>query len=157
MMNRVNGEFLVDVGFSFNPVNEEPLTGFWRLDFLERSYNAAGFNMGNTFLSNTMGWFGGKQAHISAERARRTHISFRNTYGTVYEATRNKDNDPWFAEDGDGYHYNENFLKSVESRLEIYKGQARSNAYGVRDEYRLGIQAGKKVLSDAPSLVTDQP
>jgi hypothetical protein len=37
------------------------------------------------------------------ERMRRTHIIYRLTYSLQYELTRRKDNQPFFAEDGDAY------------------------------------------------------
>jgi hypothetical protein len=154
MMNQANGQLVVDVGISVNPRRDgEAVVGLWRLDALEASFGAGGFNQGNTHHTNTLGRYGALQADMSAERMRRTHILFRSAYPLQYEATRKKDNQPYFSEDGDAYQLNERWIGACDDREKIYKGKAQERSYGVRDEYRVGGLAVKELLNNASALV----
>ena len=44
MLDRKTGELVVDIGVTFTPESDKPVTDLWRLDALEDSYGAAGFN-----------------------------------------------------------------------------------------------------------------
>ncbi|KAI6137546.1 hypothetical protein BKA82DRAFT_4023816 [Pisolithus tinctorius] len=43
MVDRANGELLVDLGISIHPTCDEKLVGLWRLDALEASFGAGGY------------------------------------------------------------------------------------------------------------------
>jgi hypothetical protein len=156
MMDQKHGQLVVDIGLSVTPSPKsggKPVIGLWRLDALDASFGAGGFNQGIMHHTNTLGRYGAIQAEMSAERMRRTHILYRSAYSLHYETTRKKDNQPFFAEDGDAYELNENWIRACEDRENIYKGKAQERCYGVRDEYRVGGYAVKDILTNAYHLV----
>ncbi len=59
MNNRKQGELFFDLGVTIHPNHSGPLVGLYRLDSLEASYGASGFNRGNLHTINTLGMFGG--------------------------------------------------------------------------------------------------
>jgi hypothetical protein len=76
MLDRDNGELLCDIGVTHHPEHSEPLVGLWRLDCLEASFGAGGYNRGNLHTLNTLNRYGGLQAEMGKTRAERTHIAF---------------------------------------------------------------------------------
>jgi hypothetical protein len=156
MMDPTHGQLVADVGISINlSRTSEPLVGLWRLDALDASFGAGGFNKGQVHNVNTLGRYGGIQAEMEAERMRRTHVIFRSSYGLQYEVTRRKDNQPFFAEDGDAYQLNQRWNEACEARECVYGGKAQDRSYGVRDEYRVSGLAVKILLQKAKDLVLE--
>jgi hypothetical protein len=153
MMDPANGQFIVDVGISINPSTSDPVVGLWRLDCLEASFGAGGFRKGQIHTVNTLARYGAIQAEMQSERMRRTHIIHRSAYPLVYEPTRRKDNQPFFANDGDAYELNERWTDACEVREKIYQGPVQQRSYGVRDEYRVGGFAAKTLLENAETSV----
>src|SRR5215470_1203576 len=148
MMDRANGESYFDVAFCVNPTSSH--TGLGRLDSLEASFGAAGFLTGKQFPWNTMGYFGSMQAEMEQKRSQQTHILHRSWYMSFYNLSRNFENRPWAPPDEDGYHFTSRFGEVWNSRISEYlKGAGRQNAYGVRDEYRIGGQALPEFLNNA--------
>ncbi|KAF8429402.1 hypothetical protein L210DRAFT_3418840 [Boletus edulis BED1] len=156
MLDRRNGELLVDVGVSFTPKTKEPLVGLWRLDMLEESYAAAGFNKGTLHHHCTLYRYGALQAEMSEDRALQTHIAFRNTYNLYYEAVRPNNNIPSFAKDSDAYNLMPAYYKECFGTIKVLRG-AKAKTYGVRDEYRVSGQAAQILLRDVISHVRDLP
>jgi hypothetical protein len=155
MMDQANGQLVVDVGVAVNPRRgEQAVVGLWRLDALDASFGAGGFNKGNMHHTNTLGRYGALQAEMASERMRRTHILYRSAYPLQYEATRKKDNQPYFCEDGDAYQLNERWIGACNDREKVYQGQVQQRSYGVRDEYRVGGLAVKELLKNVTPLVS---
>jgi hypothetical protein len=156
MMDPMKGQLVADIGISINPsISGDPVVGLWRLDALDASFGAGGFTKGQMHNTNTLGRYGAIQARMESERMRRTHIIYRSTYTLQYEPTRRKDNQPFFADDGDAYQLNERFHAACEAREEIYSGKARETSYGVRDEYRVSGEAIKIIIQQAKPLVCE--
>jgi hypothetical protein len=154
MMDANHGQLVVDVGISINPdADSMPVVGLLRLDALEASFGAGGFRKGQVHSVNTLGRYGAIQAEMQSERMRRTHIIFRSTYSLQYEPTRRKDNQPFFAGDGDAYELNGRWNEACEVRERLYQGGVQERSYGVRDEYRVGGLAVKTLLENAKTLV----
>ncbi|KAG1758361.1 hypothetical protein EV702DRAFT_1053797 [Suillus placidus] len=104
MMDRSNGELLVDVGISFTPHSPDvPVVGVWRLDALEASFGAGGYKRGEIHHHNTLSRYGALQAEMQQERSQQTHIAFRSTYNLYYESIRTNNNQVNFASDSDAY------------------------------------------------------
>jgi hypothetical protein len=137
MVDRKNGELLVDLGISIHPTCNQKMVGLWRLDALEASYGAGGFLRGNIHHTCTLGRYGGIQAEMSQERARQTHVAFRSTYNLSYEVVRPNDNLPTFVMDKDAYALNNTFMEECTQAISMYSGEAKKRSYGVRDEYRM--------------------
>ncbi|KAI6137557.1 hypothetical protein BKA82DRAFT_4023828 [Pisolithus tinctorius] len=55
MVDRANGELLVDLGISIHPTCDEKLVGLWRLDALEASFGAGGYLRGNAHHTCMLG------------------------------------------------------------------------------------------------------
>ncbi|KAH9833898.1 uncharacterized protein C8Q71DRAFT_860168 [Rhodofomes roseus] len=161
MLSHTRGELLVDVGFCFVPRAPNPMVGLWRLDALEASYGRGGYSRGTMHTGNTLARYGGMQAEMLQARAERTHIAFRSSYNLYYEATRTHDNRPIFATDGDAYNLNEPWSTDCNRLLELYKGSAPSNSYGVRDEYRIGGRVVEQLMTScremANTFILSQP
>ncbi|KAI9449509.1 hypothetical protein HD554DRAFT_2181041 [Boletus coccyginus] len=147
MLDRNHGELIVDVGVSFTPISKEPVVGLWRLDALEESYAAAGFNRGTIHHHCMLYNYGALQAEMHQDRALQTHVAFRNTYNLYYEAVRTNNNIPSFAKDSDAYNLNTNYHKECSSIIKIFR-KVRTKTYGVRDEYRVSGQGAQVLLRD---------
>ena len=65
MLQQINGELVVDVGVSFTPISRKPVVSLWRLDMLEESYAAAGFNKGTMHHHCMLYNYGAMQAEMS--------------------------------------------------------------------------------------------
>jgi hypothetical protein len=147
MLNRKYGELYCDLGVSFNPINEEPIVGLWKLDALEASFGAAGFLQGTIHKLNTLDRYGGLQAEMSAPRSQRTHIVFGSAYNLAYEVTRRLDNGRVLFKEDDAYNFHSNYQWDIETVLELYDNVASKNSYGVRWEIRVGGQALLSLLN----------
>lgn len=147
MLDRNNGELIVDLGVSFTPKSQEPIIGLWRLDALEESYAAAGFNRGTIHHHCMLYNYGALQAEMHQDRALQTHVAFRNTYNLYYEAVRPANNIPTFAKDSDAYNLNPCYHKECSNIMKIFH-KVRNKTYGVRDEYRVSGQALQALLRD---------
>ncbi|KAH0834639.1 hypothetical protein J3R83DRAFT_10148 [Lanmaoa asiatica] len=147
MLNRNNGELIVDIGVSFTPQTHDPVIGLWRLDTLEESYAAAGFNRGTIHHHCMLYNYGALQAEMHQDRALQTHVAFRNTYNLYYEAVRPTNNMPSFAKDSDAYSLNSSYHKECSSIVKIFQ-KVRNKTYGVRDEYRVSGQAIQVLLRE---------
>lgn len=154
MVDRKHGELFVDLGFTFHPKTLQPLVGLWRLDALEASFGAGGYRKGYIHPNNTLARYGGLQAEMTKERARRSHVLFRSSYCLHYEAVRTAKNEPYFTQDGDAYSVNVEFMEECNRRVLLLQGSACKNSYGVRDEYRMGGKAVKSVLMNCADMVS---
>jgi hypothetical protein len=155
MMDSNYGQLMVDIGVSINPKTsskDDAVVALFRLDALAASFGAAGFNKGQTHHANTLGRYGSIQATMGTERMRRTHICHRSCYCLFYESTRRKDNQPYMAEDKDGYLFTKAYVEACEAKERIYS-DAQKRSYGVRDEYRAGGLGVKTLLKNAKTLV----
>lgn len=169
MLDRENGELLLDIGITHHPVCQEPLVGIWRLDCLEASFGAGGFNRGNLHTLNTLSLYGGLQAEMEKARAERTHVAFRSSYNLAYEVTRKLDNSRDLFKDQDAYSVNDIYLGDIQDVINIYEDDASFKTFGVRDEIRVGGQTlgdiqqnlpekvGNKNDIHIPLLLTDHP
>ncbi|KAF8122103.1 hypothetical protein EV363DRAFT_1301410 [Boletus edulis] len=148
MVDRENGELLVDLGIGINPSGNQTLVGLWRLDALEASFGAGGFLRGNIHHTCTLGHYGGIQAEMSQERGRQTHVAFRSAYNLSYEVVRPNDNRPTFVMDKDAYALNNEFMQECTQAISMYSGEAKRRSYGVRDEYRMSGIAMEHIMSE---------
>ncbi|KIJ58749.1 hypothetical protein HYDPIDRAFT_33862 [Hydnomerulius pinastri MD-312] len=147
MLDRKNGELLVDIGVSFTPMSSVPVTGLWRLDALEESYGAGGFNRGTIHHQCMLSRYGALQAEMGQERTLQTHVAFRSTYNLYYEAVRTANNTAVFAKDSEAYNVTPNYVQECEKAINIFK-KAKRKTYGVRDEYRVSGQAAQILLRE---------
>lgn len=129
------------------------MVGLWRLDALEASYGRGGYSRGRLHTGNTLARYGGMQAEMLQGRAERTHVAFRSSYNLYYEATRTQENQPFLATDGDAYMINEAWSTDCHRLLDLYEGSAQKNAYGVRDEYRIGGKVLPELMRNCRALV----
>ena len=67
MLDRKAGELVVDIGVTFTPESDKPVTGLWRLDALEDSYGAAGFNWRTIHHQCMLSRYGALQAEMNEE------------------------------------------------------------------------------------------
>ncbi|RPD71541.1 hypothetical protein L226DRAFT_547241 [Lentinus tigrinus ALCF2SS1-7] len=147
-----NGELTIDVD---SMADNEPLTGLWRLEVLEQSFAAGGFNRGQQHNIGTLSRYGALQAPMARERSYLTHITFRSAYNLQYEMTRPSDNRPFFAEDGNAYDVNETYMNECQCRISLFRGKSVNTTYGVRDEYRVGGQAVMDIFTKAAQMTRD--
>jgi len=155
MLDRNHGELVVDVGISFTPKSKVPVIGLWRLDALEESYAAAGFNLGTLHHHCMLHKYGALQAEMPEDRALQTHVAFRNTYNIYYEAVRPNNNKPTFTTDSDAYNLTSMYHKECSGTIKILC-KAKKKTYGVRDEYRVSGQAAQVLLQDIIPKVRGQ-
>lgn len=153
MMDRKNGELILDIGFGFQPVTRTPLVGLHRSEALEASAGVAGFRQGYLHTAETFAGYGSLQTEMRADRSVVTHVVFRSAYNLCYEPRRTKDNVPTFVDDSEAYHVTEKYMNECAKAVETYGPEVRKRSYGTRDEYRLGGLAAKEVLDHAPELV----
>jgi hypothetical protein len=153
MMNRNHGELLVDVGVSFTPrTSDVPVVGLWRLDALEASFGAGGYNRGQLHHHNTLSRYGALQAEMQRERSQQTHVGFRSAYNLYYEAVRTTNNQVSFALDSDAYRASSNYMTECFNIERVLTG-SKDKTYGVRDEYRTSGQAARIILDNVISKV----
>ena len=156
MMDEEKGVLYMDVAVNHCGVDSsgDELVGLWRLDWLEGSYVAGGYERGNMHHINTLGLYGGMQAEMRSERRGRTHIVFRSSYNLAYEATRRLDNQRDVFGESSVYQQDERFVWEVEQVRGIYGKVAVGVGYGVREEWRIGGQAVSSVMSGLDSSVS---
>lgn len=157
MMERRNGELFCDVGVTVQPVHDEALVGLWRLDCLEASFGAGGYNFGNIHTLNTMSMFGGLQAEMASSRRRRTHISFCSAYNLVYEAVRKQDNSRSLFEEKKVFGRYPEFHSDMASVQRIFQEIGPRRSYGVRLEFRVGGGALEKIIESIDDVVSLEP
>lgn len=145
MLDRRKGELIVDVGISFTPTSHDPVVGLWRLNHLEESYAAAGFNVGTMHHHCTLHNYGALQAEMPQDRALHTHVAFRNTYNLYYEAVRPSRKTKEVFQDSDAYGLTETYYNECSSMVKIFQ-KVKTKTYGVRDEYRVSGQAAQVIL-----------
>lgn len=148
MSDRRNGEFVVDVGVSFHPAEQpdgEPVTGLWRLAPLIASYAVAGYKKPNVHHAGMFGQYGGMSAEITAERGRRQHVTFRQSYNLAYEAVRTKDNQGKMCRDAEAYEYTARFREAVDKKIATHE-EATTKSWGVREEYRMACDAVPMIM-----------
>lgn len=146
MVDRTKGELICDVGITVQPDHEEPLVGLWRLDSLDASFGAGGYNSGNIHMLNTLSMFGGLQAESPPSRRRRTHISFCSAYNLVYEAVRKHDNSRTLFEEKKVFGRYPEFHSEMASVQRIFSEIGPKCPYGVRLEFRVGGAALEKIM-----------
>ncbi|KAI6140012.1 hypothetical protein BKA82DRAFT_4364396 [Pisolithus tinctorius] len=135
MVDRANGELLVDLGISIHPT--------------------CGYLRGNAHHTCMLGRYGGIQAEMSQERARQTHIAFRSAYNLAYEVIRPNDNSPTFVMDKDAYALNNDFIGECMQAINMYSGDAKKRSYGVRDEYRMSGAAVEQAILVVPQRMEE--
>ncbi|KAF8325136.1 hypothetical protein F5887DRAFT_901684 [Amanita rubescens] len=141
MADRSRGELFVDLGITYHPKGASPLVGLWRLDHLEASYGAGGYNLGNMHHHNTLSHYGGLQAEMSVAQSDQSHVIFRSSYNLAYEAVRRADNSRERFKDTDVCSISERFMQEKNQLIHLFKGAAQTKSYGLRDEFRLGYSA----------------
>lgn len=154
MKDREKGELICDIGVTIQPVSEEPLVGLWRLDCLDASYGAGGYNSGNMHTLNTLSMFGGLQAESPPSRRKRTHVAFRSSYNLAYEVTRKHDNTRNLFEEKMVFGRDPRFHEEMKAVQTIYSEKATGRSYGVRDEFRVGGGALEDILEGVESAVS---
>lgn len=163
MMDRRNGELMMDVGVGFHPPMDAPasrenssdptegegirgawepggpwgsLTGIWRREKLELSYDRAGFNKGSSHSACTLSDYGGLQAEMPRSRGERVHMNFRQSYNLAYEVIRGtKTRERSLFSPKDAYSLNDTFDKSTRDLAAGFFGSTEKS-YGVREEFR---------------------
>lgn len=153
MLDRNNGEFIIDLGFVFQPRQDARLVGLWRLNALEQSAAAGGYKVGTSHTADTFSAYGGLQAEMTVERSLSTHILFQSAYNLYYEAFRRSNNKPTFAEDCDAFAMNDKYRNECR-KLTSTCHAARNRSYGVRMELRVGALAAMEILKDPTLLVS---
>jgi len=153
-MKRSNGQILLDIGIAFHPNPTQPgaLTGLWKLDSLQASYDAAGMNKGTTHHSCTLRDVGGLQADMEQIRSRAVQLPFLSSYQLSFEAIRQPGVDEYFCEDSEAYDASPVFKDSCDKYVSIYKG-AIGKSYGVRHEIRGSGAAVREILIHAEESV----
>jgi hypothetical protein len=154
MKDRNKGELICDIGVTIQPVSKEPLVGLWRLDCLDASFGAGGYNSGNMHTLNTLSMFGGLQAESPSSRRKRTHVGFRSSYNLAYEVTRKHDNTRNLFEEKMVYERVPRFHAEMKAVQDIYSEKAPGRSYGVRDEFRVGGGALEDILESVESAVS---
>jgi hypothetical protein len=156
MNGREHGELFIDVGASYNPEEERPLVGLWRLDSLEASHGAAGFTSGNIHHINTLNLCGGLQAEMAKNRSLRNHIVFRSSYNLAYEVTRRVNNKRDLFKEKSVYELDLDFLWDIDRAIKLYENDAGEKSFGVRDEFRIGGQAWDMFCETAHESVSQR-
>lgn len=154
MANRCNGELFVDLGITYHPKGNSPLVGLWRLDHLEASYGAGGYNLGRMHHHNTLSHYGGLQAEMSSAHSDQSHVIFRSSYNLAYEAVRRADNSREHFKDKDVFSVSQRFIQQSNGLVQIFKGTAQTKSYGLRDEFRLGYSAIPSLSEHLGDLVS---
>ncbi|KAG8916492.1 hypothetical protein FRC01_003117 [Tulasnella sp. 417] len=171
MLNRRNGELLLDLGIAFHPTpsqdqalnsqsevgpleTHDGVVGLGKLDFLRRSYAMAGFKGPAVYRSCTLADFGNLQAEMSSTRRRGTHISFRQTYNLAYEVIRRPGKQFTVCSEADAYRGKQPFVQSVNAVLSQLR-DSNGKSYGVREELRIGGGALTTVLSSVLAKATE--
>jgi len=155
MKNRKKGELYYDVGVTVHPVRkDQPLVGLWRLDCLDASFGAGGYQSGTAHTLNTLSMFGGLQAESPPTRRKRTQIAFRSSYNLAYEATRKHDNSRNLFDEKTVFSREPGFHAEMKAVQTIYTENAPLRSYGVRDEYRVGGGALADVVGCIGSAVS---
>ncbi|KAG2740171.1 hypothetical protein P692DRAFT_20822765 [Suillus brevipes Sb2] len=91
-LSMFGSSFFVLEGKGIKLITKDSQRGLWRLDALEASFGAGGYNRGQLHHHNTLSRYGALQAEMQRERSQQTHIGFRSAYNLYYEAVRTTNN-----------------------------------------------------------------
>lgn len=155
MQDRRHGELFADVGITYHPMQEHEevgMVGLWRLEALEASYGACGLTRGDNHHVASLARYGSKAAEMPAERGRRSHVAFRQSYNLAYEPMRPRDNQPRHSKDRDAYETNKKWRLASERHQAGWK-EASLKSWGVREEHRMTGLAMSEFLQGAHKLV----
>jgi hypothetical protein len=155
MAARANGRCVLDLGVSFTPNADEPLTGIWKLSECQNSYAMAGTNSPQIHYTNTLGNYGALQAEYPRDRSAAVQLTFRSTYNLFFEVVRRPGKDVLFCEDRDAYAGNNAFHKCISGYVSMYNN-ASQRSYGVREEIRGSIAAIRAILPHAKQKASSQ-
>ncbi|KAG2029786.1 hypothetical protein BDR03DRAFT_975545, partial [Suillus americanus] len=145
MMDRTHGELLVDVGISFTPCSSDvPVVGLWRLDALEPSFGAGGYNKGQLHHYNTLSRYGALQAEMQRERCQQTHVAFQSAYNLYYEAVRTTNNQKTSS----------NYMTECFNIERVLTG-SKGKTYGMQDKYRTSGKAARLILESVMSMAEE--
>ncbi|KAG9035741.1 hypothetical protein FS837_001843, partial [Tulasnella sp. UAMH 9824] len=167
MMDRHNGELLLDLGIGFHPPKNyvqpmsthpdttaasraepfprgEALVGLWLLDFLKESYQMAGYYQPTTHHSCTFASLGNTQAEMSDARQKATHIVFRQSYNVAFEVVRHGRHKFALCREEVAYRGQTKFRDSTAEFVSALQ-RAANKSYGLREEIRMGGAALKSV------------
>ena len=147
MLDHKAGELVVNIGATFTPELDKPVTGLWRLDALEDSYGEAGFNWETIHHQCMLSRYGALQAEMNEECVLQTHFAFWSTYNLYYEAVYTSNNVPIFAKESNAYHLTPKYYAKCSKMVKVF-GAAKSKIYGVQDEYRVSGQAAQVLLKE---------
>jgi len=142
------GELLVNIDISFTPKAKDLVIDLWRLDSLEESYMATGFNLETVHHHCMLYRYGTLQAEMSEDCALQTHVAFQNTYKIYYEAVHPNNNKFMFGTNSDAYNLTSIYHNECSSIIKIL-GKAKGKTYEVRDKYRISDQAAQVLLREA--------
>jgi hypothetical protein len=147
MLDRDNGELVLDVGLGFHAHKEGiPLTGLWRLAPMLQSYECAGMKAPRQHYANTHVEYGALQAEMRKDRRQVTHQVFRSTYNLCFEVVRRPGAEVLMCDDADAYHGNNTYSTACDQYAAMY-ASAVTKDFGVREEYRISGVLARDVLT----------
>jgi hypothetical protein len=135
MLDRGCGELYLDIGISYHCNSQEPLTGLWRIPFLQKSFSKMGSQSPTIHPLGTLAFYGGLKAEMSTKSKRDSHIISRISYCLAFETIRSPGTMEYLCSDKDIVNRTPKFLSSVRNWSELFLS-AQSRQYGVRDEIR---------------------
>ena len=136
MMDREQGELVLDLGISYHPpTHGAPMVGLWKLSEVNRSYQVMGTRTGKVHHGCTLRGYGGKQAPMGKTRRMHTQLLSRSTYNLVFEVIRTGGQTQYLCGDADAIKGGDRFIGACSAWKELFQ-QAMSKSFGVRDEVR---------------------
>ncbi|KAF8989873.1 hypothetical protein BDZ89DRAFT_1152177 [Hymenopellis radicata] len=147
--NEADGEVLLDIAFTFNPVcasGEKPLAGLWHLPYLEASYGAGGYYAGETHPLNTLDLYGGMAAEQTDETKYHSGVHFSISYLQTYQLWRKDNNIVDSFIGSDVASFTPKFQRDYRGLHSILTEASDDGvSYGVRREFRMSFQAFRKL------------
>lgn len=135
-------ECFFDIGFTVTPPNNPPLVGLLKLDRLEASFGAGGYNMGKAHCLGTLDGYGAIQAEMQLEHARQSHITHSSSYSTWWQKFRPDDNElSWFALADVANNTNKFKLDAQHIQTVLREESEHPITHGVRREFRGSFEA----------------
>ena len=149
MLDRGYGELYLDVGISYHTDYGQPLTGLWRIPYLQKSFEVLGSRSPIVYHLGTLGFYGGLKAEMKSKNKQHSHVVSRISYCLAFETVRSPGTQEYLCSNKDIIERSPKFLDAVRNWSELFL-TAQSRSYGVRDEIR-GL--GPLILEFLPTSI----
>jgi hypothetical protein len=150
LKDRSIGECVIDIATIFRAKDDDGVcvSGLWKLDHVNASYDKAGFKSGKKIHHLcSLADYGSRQSEMGAERGRRVQIISRQTYHPIYELVKRPGKEPYTPTDAQAYSGAQDFQDDCINLVKQLQ-RGKDKHWGLRDETRLSLNGALELLKN---------